>query len=100
MIPIFKNIINTTNTKCILKSNLFIKIIYRATMLGEMLKITETLAENKVNNQSKWLIQGVKSKIYQPLLKRPASGIYIYKMFENNNIHFYDLIKKVFFTII
>jgi len=43
-------------------------------MLGEMLKNTETLAENKVNNQSKWLIQGVKSKIYQPLLKRPASG--------------------------
>lgn len=43
-------------------------------MLGEMLKNTETLVENKVNNQSKWLIQGVHSKIYQPLLKRPASG--------------------------
>ncbi|XP_026814272.1 tRNA pseudouridine(38/39) synthase isoform X1 [Rhopalosiphum maidis] len=46
----------------------------KATMLGEMLKNTETLAENKVNNQSNWLIQGVKSKIYQPLLKRPASA--------------------------
>lgn len=42
--------------------------------MGEMLKITENLAVNKVNNQSEWLIQGVKSKIYQPLLKRPASG--------------------------
>lgn len=43
-------------------------------MLGEMLKNIETLAINKVNNQSEWLIQGVKSKMYQPLLKRPASG--------------------------
>lgn len=43
-------------------------------MLGEMLKNIETLAENKVNNQSEWLINGVKSRIYQPLLKRPASG--------------------------
>lgn len=43
-------------------------------MLGEMLKNTECLAENKVYNQSEWLIQGVRSKIYQPLLKRPASG--------------------------
>lgn len=43
-------------------------------MLGEMLKNIETLAMNKVNNQSQWLIQGVKSKMYQPLLKRPASG--------------------------
>lgn len=39
-----------------------------------MLKNIETLAINKVNNQSEWLIQGVKSKMYQPLLKRPASG--------------------------
>lgn len=52
-------------------------------MLGEMLKNTETLVENKVNNQSKWLIQGVHSKIYQPLLKRPASG---------NNILIYYII--------
>jgi len=44
----------------------------KATMMGEMLKNIETLAVNKVNNQSKWLIQGVKSKIYQPLLMRPA----------------------------
>lgn len=43
-------------------------------MLGEMLKNTETLAANKINNQSNWLIEGVTSKIYQPLLKRPASG--------------------------
>lgn len=43
-------------------------------MLGEMLKNTEHLTANKVKNQSEWLIQGVKSKIYQPLLKRPASG--------------------------
>lgn len=43
-------------------------------MLGEMLKNIENLAENKVNNQSEWLINGVKSRIYQPLLKRPASG--------------------------
>lgn len=43
-------------------------------MLGEMLKNTETLAVNKINNQSNWLIEGVSSKIYQPLLKRPASG--------------------------
>jgi len=53
---------------------MFIKIFFRATMLGEMLKNTEHLAANKVKNQSEWLIQGVKSKIYQPLLKRPASG--------------------------
>jgi len=53
---------------------MFIKIIFRATMMGEMLKNIETLAVNKVNNQSKWLIQGVKSKIYQPLLMRPACG--------------------------
>ncbi|VVC25922.1 Pseudouridine synthase, catalytic domain,Pseudouridine synthase I, TruA,Pseudouridine [Cinara cedri] len=46
----------------------------KATMLGEMLKNTETLAVNKINNQSNWLIEGVTSKIYQPLLKRPASA--------------------------
>lgn len=46
-------------------------------MLGEMLKHIESLAANKVtkvNNQSEWLIQGAKSRIYQPLLERPASG--------------------------
>lgn len=43
-------------------------------MLGEMLKKTENLAVNKINNQSEWLMQGVKTKMYQPLLKRPASG--------------------------
>lgn len=43
-------------------------------MMGEMLKNIETLAVNKVNNQSEWLINGVKSRVYQPLLKRPASG--------------------------
>lgn len=43
-------------------------------MLGEMLKNTEILIVNKLNKQSEWLMQGVKSKIYQPLLKRPASG--------------------------
>jgi len=56
-------------------------------MLGEMLKNTETLAENKVNNQSIWLIQGVKSKIYQPLLKRPASG---------NKLIYYIILIKCF----
>lgn len=54
-------------------------------MMGEMLKNIESLAENKVNNQSEWLIQGVKSKIYQPLLKRPASGKTKSKI-NNNNI--------------
>lgn len=53
---------------------MYIENFHRATMLGEMLKNIETLAINKVNNQSEWLIQGVKSKMYQPLLKRPASG--------------------------
>lgn len=43
-------------------------------MLGEMLKNAEILAVNKINKQSEWLMQGAKSKIYQPLLKRPASG--------------------------
>jgi hypothetical protein len=43
-------------------------------MMGEMLKNMDILAINKINNQSEWLIQGVKSKMYQPLLKRPASG--------------------------
>jgi len=65
---------------CLLK----FKSNFRATMLGEMLKNIETLAANKVNNQSEWLIQGVKSRIYQPLLKRPASG----KKINNNNIKY------------
>lgn len=43
-------------------------------MMGEMLKNMEILAVNKINNLSKWLIQGVRSKMYQPLLKRPASS--------------------------
>lgn len=51
-------------------------------MLGEMLKNTENLAVKKVNNQSEWLIQGVKSKMYQPLLKRPASGNKINKNYK------------------
>lgn len=73
-------------------------------MLGEMLKNTEKLAVNKVNNQSEWLIQGVKSKIYQPLLKRPASGntLYLFKtIIFLNTKYYYKLINlKLFFPLI
>ncbi|XP_050437562.1 tRNA pseudouridine(38/39) synthase [Adelges cooleyi] len=45
----------------------------KTTMLGEMLKNIEDLVPDSINKQSDCLLQGVKSKIYQPLMKRPAS---------------------------
>ncbi|XP_050531593.1 tRNA pseudouridine(38/39) synthase isoform X2 [Daktulosphaira vitifoliae] len=55
----------------------------KATMLSEMLKSIEELSPGVSHSQSDWLIQGVKSKIYQPLLKRPAS-----ESLENRILHY------------
>nr|CAD7411027.1 unnamed protein product [Timema poppensis] len=50
------------------------KLYVKASMVRAMLLDLETSLETPVSEQTSCLLQGVRSKVYQPLLKRPTCG--------------------------